>query len=156
MKLSRSVFLVLIATSIALAQTQTPPQDWIPQGIESLGQNASSRTEFTLDHSMLVLASKMDQDDEDLRRVIAGVDGVSVHSFRFKTPAMYDPELLGSVRQQYHAAGWKHMVSTHEWWFRGNRSVDPLREQRHQKHRRSLRRTDSAQLYRGLRIDKSD
>ncbi len=114
MKLSWIVFLVLIATSIALAQTQTPPQDWIPQGIESLGQNASSRTEFTLDHSMLVLASKMDQDDEDLRRVIAGVDGVSVHSFRFKTPAMYDPELLGSVRQQYHAAGWKHMVSTHD------------------------------------------
>ncbi len=27
---------------------------------------------------------------------------------------MYDPELLGSVRQQYHAAGWKHMVSTHD------------------------------------------
>src|SRR5229473_4471370 len=114
MKLSRSVFLVLIATSIALAQTQTPPQDWIPQGIESLGQNASSRTEFTLDHSMLVLASKMDQDDEDLRRVIAGVDGVSVHSYRFPKAGMYDPELLGTVRQQYRAAGWKHMVSTHD------------------------------------------
>ncbi len=112
MKLSRIVFLVLITNSIALAQT--PQQDWIPQGIESLGQSAASRTEFSLDHSMLVLASKMDQDDEDLRRVIAGVDGVSVHSFRFKTPATYDPEILGSVRQQYHAAGWKHMVSTHD------------------------------------------
>src|SRR5713101_4990600 len=114
MKLSRSVFLVLIATSIALAQTQTPPQDWIPQGIESLGQNASSRTEFTLDHSMLVLASKMDQDDEDLRRVIAGVNGVSVHSYYFPRPGMYDPDLLIAVRQQYRAAGWKHMVSAHD------------------------------------------
>lgn len=113
MKLSCIVFLLLIATSVTLAQTQQS-QDWIPQGIESLGQNASSRTEFTLDHSMLVMASKLDQDDEDLRRVIAGVDGVSVHSFRFKTPAMYDPEILGSVRQQYHAAGWKHMVSTRD------------------------------------------
>ncbi len=116
MKLSRIVFAVLIATSAALAQTQTQPQppDWIPQAIASLRQNASSRTEFTLDHSMLVMASKMDQDDEDLRRVIAGVDGVSVHRFRFRTPAMYDPEILNSVRQQYHAAGWKHMVGTHD------------------------------------------
>jgi len=112
MKLSSIIFLVLIITSITLAQTSQ--QDWIPQGIESLGQNASSRTEFTLDHSMLVMASKMDQDDDDLRRVLAGVNGVSVHSFRFRAPAMYDPELLGSVRQQYHAAGWKHMVSTHD------------------------------------------
>src|SRR5258708_9496414 len=115
MKLSRIVFFALIATSTAvMAQAGAQQQDWIPQGIEVLGQNASSRTEFTLDHSMLVLASKADQDDVDLRRVIAGVNGVSVHSYRFLKPGMYDPELLGSVRQQYHAAGWKHMVSTHD------------------------------------------
>jgi hypothetical protein len=28
---------------------------------------------------MLVLASKLEPDDEDLRRVIAGVSGISVH-----------------------------------------------------------------------------
>ena len=63
---------------------------------------------------MLVLASKLDQDDEDLRRVIAGVNGVSVHSYRFPGPGMYDPDLLSAVRQQYRAAGWKHMVSNHD------------------------------------------
>jgi hypothetical protein len=115
MRLSRIVFLALITTSAAaVAQDQPPQQDWTPQGIEALGQNATSRTEFTLDHSMLVLASKTDQDNEDLRRVIAGVNGVSVHSFRFPKPGMYDPELLSAVRQQYRAAGWKHMVSTHD------------------------------------------
>src|ERR1700680_3371384 len=112
MKLFHLALLALIATSVALAQTQQ--QDWIPRGIESLGQNASSRTEFTLDHSMLVFASKLDQDDEDLRRVIAGVDGVSVHSYRFPKSGMYDSEILNSVHQQFHAAGWKHMVSTHD------------------------------------------
>jgi hypothetical protein len=113
MRLSCIVFLALVTTSVAtLAQAQQ--QDLIPQGIESLGQNASSRTEFTLDHSMLVFASKLDQDNEDLRRVIAGVNGVSVHSYRFPKPGMYDSEILSSVRQQYNAAGWKHMVSTHD------------------------------------------
>src|SRR5579864_482743 len=113
MKLSRIVFLALITTSVAtLGHAQQP--DWIPQGIETLGENASSRTEFTLDHSMLVLVSKLDQDDEDLRRVIAGVNGVSVHSYRFPKPGMYDSGVLSSVRQQFHEAGWKHMVSTHD------------------------------------------
>jgi hypothetical protein len=113
MRLFHIAFLALITTSVAtLGHAQQP--DWIPQGIESLGQNASSRTEFTLDHSMLVFASKLDQDDEDLRRVIAGVNGVSVHSYRFPKPGMYDSEILSSVRKQYHTAGWKHMVSTHD------------------------------------------
>jgi hypothetical protein len=115
MRFFRSMFLAVITISAsALAQTQPPQPDWTPQGIEALGQNASSRTEFTLDHSMLVLASMLDQDDEDLRRVIAGVNGVSVHSYRFPRPGMYDPDLLSAVRQQYHAAGWKHMVSNHD------------------------------------------
>src|SRR5437899_11872602 len=111
MTLSRMIFLVLITPSIALAQ---PQQDWIPQGIEALGQNASSRTEFALDHSMLVLASKLDQDDQDLRRVIAGVDGVSVHEFRFRGAGTYDPATLNAVRKPYHAAVWKRMANIHE------------------------------------------
>jgi Domain of unknown function (DUF4252) len=113
MRLRRIAFLVLITISVS-AFGHAQKQEWIPRGIESLGQNASSRTEFTLDHSMLVLASKLDQDDEDLRRVIAGVDGVSVHSYRFPKPGMYDSDALNSVRQQFHVAGWKHMVSTHD------------------------------------------
>ena len=137
-RLSRFVFfstlsLILITACAASAQTQPapeaqplpetqapqsqlqpePPQDWVPQAIESLRQNASSKTEFTLDHSMLVLASKMDQDDEGLRRVIAGVDGVSVHRFRFQSYGTYDPEILNAVRQEYRAAGWQHLAGSH-------------------------------------------
>jgi hypothetical protein len=90
-----------------------PPQNWTPEAIVYLGQNASSRTEFNLDHSMVVLASKMDQDDTDFRRVIAGVDGVSVHHFRFPGDGMYDPRILTDVRQQYRAAGWQHISASH-------------------------------------------
>jgi Domain of unknown function (DUF4252) len=111
-RLFQTLFLfVLFLTSIAFAQTAPP--DWIPEALHSLGQNASSRTEFSLDHSMLVMASKLDQDDQDLRRVIAGVDGVSVHEFRFHGAASYDPEALNAVRQEYHAAGWKRLATSH-------------------------------------------
>lgn len=102
----------------AHAQQGTPPPaqqtQWCPQGVASLGQNASSRTEFTLDRSMIVLASKLvDQDDSDLRRVIAGLNGISVHSYRFPAPGLYDLAAIQSLRQQYHAAGWQHLVSDH-------------------------------------------
>lgn len=86
-----------------------PSQNWVPEAIAYLRQNASSKTEFDLDHSMVVLASKMDQNDMDLRRVVAGVDGISVHHFRFPGDGMYDPRILADVRQQYRAAGWQHI-----------------------------------------------
>ncbi len=69
MRLSRIVLVVLIAISVGpLIRAQQ--RVWIPQGIEALRQGASSKTEFTLDHSMLVFASKLDPDNEDLRRVM--------------------------------------------------------------------------------------
>jgi Domain of unknown function (DUF4252) len=129
MRLFRIVFVVLIALSAVKlaeaqqAQSQEPPSSqptpqpqraWVPQGIEDLRQSASSKTEFTLDHSMLVFASKLSPDNEDLRRVIAGVNGVSVHSFRFSGRWTYDPQALSSLKEEYHAAGWTQLVNNHD------------------------------------------
>jgi hypothetical protein len=114
MRLSRIVFVVLITVSAAKLTEAQQQHEWIPQGIEALRQSASSKTEFTLDHSMLVFASKLDPDNEDLRRVIAGVSGLSVHSYHFPGPWMYDPGALSSVKEEYQAAGWKQLVNNHE------------------------------------------
>jgi Domain of unknown function (DUF4252) len=113
MKLSRIGFVVLIAICAAQLTQAQQQREWVPQGIEALRQSASSKTEFTLDHSMLVIASKLDPNDEDLRRVIAGVSGVSVHSYHFPGRWMYDPDTLGSVKEEYHAAGWKQLMNNH-------------------------------------------
>jgi hypothetical protein len=130
----------MVVSAVAQDQTQAPPQSkpssiqsdqtappsqtpvvtpdqartWVPEGIAALGQNASSRTEFTLDHSMLVLASKLDKGNEDLRRVIAGVNGISVHSFRFSGTVLYEPAIMDSIGQQYREAGWQHLVDKHK------------------------------------------
>ena len=128
MKLSRVLlaFVISMGASAAIAGSQAqsaqvssapPPavqQNWFPMAIESLGQNASSRTEFTLDHNMVVLASKADQGDDSLRRVIAGVDGISVHRFKFQGTGMYDPQVLNAVRHEYNEAGWQHISDAHD------------------------------------------
>lgn len=110
----RILFVVLIAMSAAKLTEAQQQREWMPQGIEALRQSASSKTEFTLDHSMLVFASKLDPDNEDLRRVIAGVSGVSVHRYHFPGTWMYDPAALDSVKEEYHAAGWKQLMNNHE------------------------------------------
>jgi len=114
MKLPRVVFVVLIAISASNLAEAQQQSEWVPQGIEALRQGASSKTEFTLDHSMLIFASKLDPNDEDLRRVIAGVSGVSVHSYHFPGPWQYDAGALNSVKEEYHAAGWKQLMNNHE------------------------------------------
>jgi len=113
MKISGIVLVGLIAITSVGLKAQQPP-GWVPQGVEALRQIASSKTEFTLDHSMLVFASKLDSDNEDLRRVIAGVSGLSVHSYHFPDRWMYDVDALKSVKQDYHAAGWKQLVNNQE------------------------------------------
>ncbi len=121
MKLSRVFFLVLIAvasTTFLKAQPQGPPapsqREFVPRGIDELRQGASSKTEFTLDHSMLILASKLDPNNEDLQRVIAGVSGISVHDFRYAMPGTFDPQAIDAVRDDYREAGWKQLMNKYE------------------------------------------
>jgi len=115
MRLSRILFLVFVAIfTVQWTAAQPQPGEWTPQGIEALRQSASTKTEFTLDHSMLVFASKLSPENDDLRRVIAGVSGISVHSFHFPKPWIYDQAALDEVKEEYHAAGWKQMVNNHE------------------------------------------
>ncbi|MBV9626084.1 MAG: hypothetical protein JOZ14_19120 [Acidobacteria bacterium] len=124
MRISAIALAFLLTSSAAFAQNQAPQaqapqqnwvvQNWFPQDVENFGQNAISRTEFSFDHSMLVLASKADQDDDSLRRVIVGIDGISVHRFKFQGVGMYDPQILNAVRRDYSMAGWQHISRPHE------------------------------------------
>jgi hypothetical protein len=114
MRPARILLITLLTLSAAaLAQTQQPLEE-IPQGLVLLRQSAASKTEFSLDHSMLVLASKLDSSNDDLIRVIAGVSGISVHRFRFPEAWSYDPETVRAVSDQYHSTGWMQLVNKHD------------------------------------------
>lgn len=114
MKLTAIAFSILFALSTATISKAQQQNIWIPQGIGILQESAASKSEFTFDHSMLVLASKLDPDNEDLRRVIAGVSGISVHRFHFPGTWQYDPGAVSSVKDEYRAAGWKQVMSKHD------------------------------------------
>lgn len=93
-----------------------PPQpiSWVPQGFEVLGQRAAFHTDFTFDRSMLQLASQFIGDaDEETRNAIAKLNGISVHSYHFAAPGLYDPRALDAIRRQCEASGWRHLVAAH-------------------------------------------
>lgn len=110
----RLLLVVVIACfAITLAEGQESIEA-LPQSIQVLRGSAASKTEFTLDHSMLVFASKLDSGNEDLLRVIAGVSGVSVHRYRFAEPWGYDLDALSSVKEEFSAGGWMQLVNKHD------------------------------------------
>jgi hypothetical protein len=51
--------------------------------------------------------------DPGLADAMSRLDGISVHSYHYAAPGMYDPRLLNAVRQQYTALGWQHLVTAH-------------------------------------------
>ncbi len=95
---------------ISHAQTTYPDDNWIPQGMDALGQHASFHTDFTFDKQMLDLASGFTGDD-DTQRIVAKLRGISVHIYRYPEPGLYSPAAVDAVRTQYHDRGWKHMIT---------------------------------------------
>ncbi|HEY3988960.1 MAG TPA: hypothetical protein VGM02_06660 [Acidobacteriaceae bacterium] len=87
--------------------------NWVPQGMEALGRTAAFHTDFTFDRSMLQLASGIWEGpgDPGLADAVSRLDGISVHSYHYAAPGMYDPRLLDAVRRQYSAMGWQHLVT---------------------------------------------
>jgi hypothetical protein len=85
---------------------------WVPQGFETLGRRAAFHTDFTFDRSMLQLAGYLIGDaDRDTRNAIAKLNGISVHSYHFAAPGLYDPGALEAIRRQCEATGWRHLVA---------------------------------------------
>jgi hypothetical protein len=88
---------------------------WVPQGMEALARTAAFHTDFTFDRSMLKLASGLWEGpgDPGLAEAISRLDGISVHSYHYAAPGMYNLRMLDAVRRQYSAMGWEHLVTAH-------------------------------------------
>ncbi|MGA9383910.1 MAG: hypothetical protein WBV63_02715, partial [Candidatus Sulfotelmatobacter sp.] len=60
------------------------PLDWTPPALAELSSQATTKSSFTLDRSMLGLAANLVPDtDAPAREAINKLDGVSVHLLRF-------------------------------------------------------------------------
>jgi hypothetical protein len=77
-----------------------------PRGMDALEANATFSTSFTFNKSMLDAASQ--NMPEDLQPLVAKLRSITVHTFRYSAPGMYNAADLDAVRAQYSGHGWTH------------------------------------------------
>ena len=89
--------------------------DWAPPALDRLSAQATARSSFTLDRSMLNAAAGLfSGSDDEARQAIDRLDGVSVRVLRFGPAGIADPAQVDAIRQAYHLRGWKHLVSSND------------------------------------------
>ena len=87
--------------------------EWVPPALQQLSAQATAKSSFTLDRSLIAAAAGLTGDmDADTKQAIGKLDGVSVHVLHFNDASLADPVLVGEVRDAYHIPGWKHVVAT--------------------------------------------
>jgi hypothetical protein len=103
------------ADSEATSEPATVVLEWTPPALERLSAQATSKSSFMLDRTMLTAASSLlPEADLETRQAIGKLDGLSVHLLRFGPTGAADPAEVEAIREAYHQRGWKHLVSTSE------------------------------------------
>lgn len=87
--------------------------EWTPPALAQSSAQATVKSNFTFDKTMLAAMSGLIPDaDAEMRQAVAKLDGVSVHVLRFGAEGITDETQVEALRQAYHLRGWKHLVTT--------------------------------------------
>lgn len=82
--------------------------------LDHLAKHAVETVNVTLDRSMLDAASKFlsskDADQEDMKKLVQGLDGIWVRSFEFDREGVYSQEDVDAIRKQLSGPGWSCVV----------------------------------------------
>src|SRR5580658_9278229 len=73
--------------------------DWTPPALAQLNTQATTKSSFTLDRTMLgAAAALMPDSDDETRQAVAKIDGVSVHLLRFGAAGITDEAPVDAIR----------------------------------------------------------
>jgi hypothetical protein len=82
--------------------------------LEHLTKKASDSVDISLNNSMLQFGAKWldgkDPDEAKVKKLIVGIEGIYIRSFKFKQEGGYAPADLDRVRNQLKAPEWSRIV----------------------------------------------
>lgn len=100
-----------IVFGLPFAGNAQPPVG-ISQNLGTLADQPATHTTFSFDRSLMQIAQNLlESNGMDANRAAAALTGISVDSYHYPQPAFYTPEVMASIIDTYHAAGWKHLVN---------------------------------------------
>jgi len=86
----------------------------LPVNLERLAAKAQATVDITLDKSLLGLAARFlsgkDEDEVKVKRLISGLDSVSVRSYEFGEAGEYNSADVDAVRAQLQPPAWSRVV----------------------------------------------
>ena len=85
----------------------------IPASLEKLAAKADETVDVTLDASLLKLAGRFLSDKDDsaaTKKILAGLQSITVRSYEFSQEGQYDPADLDEIRAQVKGAQWSRIV----------------------------------------------
>lgn len=104
-----ALFLAITLTAPFAFATQPPG---VNQSLANLADQPATHVSFTFDRAMLDFASSfIDNGGPGERRAIAALNSITVDNYHYPRQAFYTPEVMTSIINTYHAAGWKHLVN---------------------------------------------
>ncbi len=107
---------IMKIATIALAAALLPAwaqEIQLPVNLDALSEKAEESVVVTMDKSMLKLAGKFlkdGDDDAEVRKLIAGLDSISVRSFQFANEGAYSKADVEAVRRQLQGPAWGRLV----------------------------------------------
>jgi hypothetical protein len=100
--------------ALLLAITGLLPAQQLKLNLDHLAGKASDSVDISLNGSTLQFAAKFldgkDPDEAKVKKLILGIDSITIRSFEFKKDGEWSPSDLEGVRSQLKAPDWSRMV----------------------------------------------
>ena len=107
-----AVLLVFAPTLSAQAQQDSRIQ---MTSLDHLAAKASQTVDVNIDERLMRLAAKVfndkDEDEREVKKLIANLKGIYVKSFEFDAAGQYTPADLETIRTQLRGPGWTRLVN---------------------------------------------
>lgn len=119
---ARTFFAVVLAmglsgVAVAQADPNLPPPPVVSGeanhwGFDTLTRDVATQSSFTFDRSMLSVAdSFFANSDAETKRVLAGLNSITVHNYHYRDDVIWDEGAFGMVQRGFDNSGWKHLVN---------------------------------------------
>jgi hypothetical protein len=83
--------------------------------LDHLAAKASQTVDVNIDERLMRMSAKLfsdkDEDEREVKKLIAGLKGIYVKSFEFETEGQYTPGDLETIRTQLRGPGWTRLVN---------------------------------------------
>lgn len=86
----------------------------MPASLDKLAVKADESVDITIDGTLLKLAGRFlsgkEEDQANVKKILAGLESITVRSFEFEREGQYDPADVEAVRAQVKSAPWARIV----------------------------------------------